>query len=118
MTFDDLRKMDTTQTPALNTERVEALLSDIAISLRTIEEQARVNSKPVLNAEETADYLGVTIQHIYRLTSKKEIPHYKRGKSIFFNREELNAWLQEERIDTLAEIEDRALQYIQRHQRR
>ena len=39
-------------------------------------------------------YIGVSESMLYKLTSNKEIPHYKpRGKMLYFAKEELDAWL-------------------------
>ena len=43
---------------------------------------------------------------------KGEIPHYKpKGKMCYFNREELEEWLQSNRCATDAEISNRANKY-------
>ncbi len=39
-------------------------------------------------------YIGVSESMLYKLTSSKEIPHYKpRGKMVYFAKEELDEWL-------------------------
>lgn len=50
-------------------------------------------TKEILSSSEVCDYLGISESHLYRLTSTKQIPHYKpNGKMIFFNRKELCEW--------------------------
>lgn len=50
-------------------------------------------TKEVLSSSEVCDYLGISESHLYRLTSSKQIPHYKpNGKMIFFNRKEVCEW--------------------------
>lgn len=67
------------------------------------------STKEVLTAEETARYMGISKSYLYKLTSKGEIPHYKpMGKMCFFNREEVEKWLQSNRVATSTEISDRA----------
>lgn len=66
-------------------------------------------AKEVLTAEETARYMGVSKSYLYKLTMRGEIPHYKpRGKMCYFNRAEVEAWLQSNRVATAEEISDRA----------
>ena len=73
--------------------------------LNTAPEGASLNSKEVLNASEACQYTGFSKSYLYKLTSRREIPHYKpSGKMVFFNRLELEAWLQTNRVSTAAQI--------------
>lgn len=59
-------------------------------------------TKEVLTADEAAKYMGVSKSYLYKLTCKQEIPHYKpMGKMCYFNRQELEAWLQRNKIELL-----------------
>ena len=43
----------------------------------------------------------------------QQIPHYKpMGKMCYFNRQELEQWLQNNRVSTTNEIEQRAANYL------
>lgn len=69
--------------------------------------------KEVLNFNEAAEYLELSLSHLYRLTSTKQIPHFcPQGKKLYFNRQELDAWLQRNRQTTTEEIEKIATDYI------
>lgn len=69
-------------------------------------------TKEVLTSDEAARYLGVSKSYLYKLTMQQKIPHYKPlGKMCYFNRVELEQWLQNNRISTEAEIEQKAQQY-------
>ena len=69
-------------------------------------------TKEVLTSEETAQYMGVSKSYLYKLTMRREIPHYKpMGKMCYFNRHEVEAWLQSNRVATATEIADRATNY-------
>lgn len=69
-------------------------------------------TKEVLTSEETARYMGVSKSYIYKLTMRREIPHYKPlGKMCYFNRQEVEAWLQSNRVATSTEIADQAERY-------
>lgn len=55
--------------------------------------------KEVLTSDETARYLGVSKSYLYKLTMNRQIPHYKpMGKMCYFNRHELEAWMQQNEI--------------------
>ena len=69
-------------------------------------------TKEVLTSDEAARYMGVSKSYLYKLTMRREIPHYKpRGKMCYFNRRELEAWLQGNRVVTSEEIEEQANAY-------
>lgn len=51
--------------------------------------------KDVLNFSEACQYLSLSESHLYKLTSNKSIPHFcPQGKRLYFNRAELDEWLQ------------------------
>lgn len=65
--------------------------------------------KEVLTSDETAQYLGISKSYLYKLTMRQEIPHYKpMGKMIYFNRKEVEEWVQKNRIATTEEITEKA----------
>ena len=69
-------------------------------------------TKEVLTSDEAAKYLGISKSYLYKLTMQQKIPHYKpMGKMCYFNRQELEAWLQANRIATAEEIEQKAQAY-------
>ena len=58
-------------------------------------------TKEVLTSEEVARYMGVSRSYLYKLTMRREIPHYKpMGKICYFNRKEVEQWLQSNRVAT------------------
>lgn len=65
-------------------------------------------TKEVLTSDEASRYMGISKSYLYKLTMRGEIPHYKpMGKMCYFNRAELEQWLQQNRCATPAEITDR-----------
>lgn len=68
-------------------------------------------TKEVLTSEECAKYLGVSKSCLYKWTMSRQIPHYKSptGKMCFFNRQEVEAWMQSNRVATDAELEAQAI---------
>jgi len=72
----------------------------------------QAHQKP-LNMEEAADFLDISKSHLYKLTSRGEIPHYKpTGKRIYFFPQDLIAYLKKGRVKTAEEIETQALEMI------
>ncbi len=69
--------------------------------------------KDVLNFREACLYLDISASHLYKLTSQKRIPHFcPEGKRLFFNRLELDRWLQRNRQLSVGEIEQQASDYL------
>lgn len=72
-------------------------------------------TKEVLTSDEAARYLGISKSYLYKLTMRQLIPHYKPlGKMCYFNRQELEAWLQNNRVATADEINQQAQAYCMR----
>lgn len=69
-------------------------------------------TKEVLTSDETARYMGVSKSYLYKLTMRKQIPHYKpMGKMCYFDRLELQEWLKGNRVTTESEISQQAQAY-------
>lgn len=68
--------------------------------------------KDVLTFKEASEYTGISKSYLYKLTSAKKIPHYKPiGKLIYFEKDELDSWLLQNRISTKDEVENKAQAY-------
>ncbi len=69
-------------------------------------------TKVVLTSDEVAKYMGISKSYLYKLTMRGEIPHYKPlGKMCYFNRLELEQWLQNNRYATSDEVSQKASAY-------
>jgi excisionase family DNA binding protein len=82
--------------------------------LRNIE-TLLLTQKTVLNFDEVASYTGLSKSYLYKLTSKAGIPHFKpQGKHIYFNKLEVDTWLQRNPTRPLneTELEEQAATYI------
>jgi len=63
------------------------------------------NEKP-LNVAQAAQFLDVTKSHLYKLTSRGVIPHYKpTGNRIYFFQEDLIQFIKKGRVKPQSEIE-------------
>jgi excisionase family DNA binding protein len=77
------------------------------------ENLALIATKEFLTFAEAAQFIGVSDSWLYKLTMQRQIPHFKpRGKMLYFNRLELEAWIQQNRIKTSDEIEQEAATYL------
>lgn len=85
----------------------------MAVDLKQVADMVTANTifctKEVLTSDEAAKYMGISKSYLYKLTMKQQIPHFKpMGKMCYFNRLELEQWLQSNRITTEAEISQKA----------
>lgn len=97
----------------------KALTAKIKImkaDLKKLADQVTANiincTKEVLTSAEAAKYMGISMSYLYKLTMRQQIPHYKpMGKMCYFNRLELEQWLQSNRVSTSTEISQQAQAY-------
>lgn len=76
-------------------------------------ESLLLDQKTVLTFNEVAIYTGLSKSHLYKLTSTRGIPCYKpQGKHIYFNKQELDEWLMQNRKATKEEIQASADDYL------
>lgn len=69
-------------------------------------------TKEVLTSDEAAAYMGISKSYLYKLTMRQQIPFFRpMGKMCYFNRKELETWLQQNRCATATEINDKANRY-------
>jgi excisionase family DNA binding protein len=73
--------------------------------------------KEILNVSEAAEFLDLAKPTIYSLTSKGVIPHFKRGKKLYFKHSVLMDWIDKGRCKTNAEIDAEAEAYVKRNRR-
>jgi excisionase family DNA binding protein len=75
----------------------------IEILLERLEPKAE-NESDLLNIEEAAAYLKVSVAALYTKVSRQEIPYSKPGKRLYFNRIDLKEWIRQGKRKTLSEI--------------
>lgn len=89
-------------------------LNNIESLLKTVmkNDNGTVTITEVLNLNQAAEYVSLSKSAIYKKTSERNIPHFKKGKKLYFKRSELDDWLTGMKISTKAEIEKQATNYI------
>jgi len=86
-------------------------LEDIAQRLERLEVLVTLSAKDVLDIKDVAELTGYSVKYLRLLIAKRDIPHYRRGNRLFFNREEIEDWMMGERIPTREEINIKAMGY-------
>ncbi|MDC1324543.1 helix-turn-helix domain-containing protein [Aquimarina sp. M1] len=96
----------------------ENLILEKLNSLEQKIEEQNLLKKEVLNFNDACSYLDISASHLYKLTSQKLIPHFcPQGKKLYFNRTELDEWLQRNRQSSTDEIEKAAANYLIQNKR-
>jgi excisionase family DNA binding protein len=62
--------------------------------------------------QQAAEFLSLSVPTIYGLVSKTEIPVSKKGKRLYFSKQELSEWIKTGRKKTHAEITAEANTYV------
>lgn len=83
-----------------------------------LETATLIGSKETLTIEEAALYIGYKVKGMYTLTSQKRIPHYKKNGKLYFDKQELDAWMKANKVKTESEINSQAETYTVTHNRR
>lgn len=99
----------------------EADIREITDRLDRIERKADmavIGAKNVLDIEEAAVYTRLSVGHLYRLTSGKQIPHFKKARKLYFKKSELDEWMLESKVMTEGEVQRAAETYTATHKRR
>ena len=81
-------------------------------------ENSLFNSKPILNIEEVSVFTGISKSTLYKLTSTRDIPHYKKSKHLVFDRQEITEWMKSNPIPTKEDIDKAASTYLTLRHRR
>lgn len=70
-------------------------------------------AKNVLDIDDVVLLTGLSKGYIYKMTCKKEIPYYKpNGKLIYFDRQEVEGWMKQNRVNSVVEAEQQASKYL------
>lgn len=87
-------------------------LKSIDDRLRNIE-TLLLSQKVVLTFDEVANFTGLSKSYLYKLTSSGGIPCYKpKGKHIYFNKQEIEKWLLQNRKVTNDELTCEASTFV------
>ncbi|VBB48195.1 Putative excisionase (fragment) [uncultured Paludibacter sp.] len=70
-----------------------------------MENQNLLSQKDVLTFDEACIYTGLSRSYMYKLTHQHKVPHSKPfGKMIYFDRNELNKWLLQNKVAQMQEV--------------
>lgn len=90
-------------------------IQDLSDKLDRIESLTLIGAKNSLDLDEAVLFTGFSKGHLYRLTSEKRIPHFKKSRKLYFKKTELENWMLEQKILTEDEIQSKASTYVATH---
>jgi len=89
---------------------IETLLLDLKHSPK--EQHSHPESDQLLTIQQAAEILCLSVPTIYSLVSRSEIPCMKKGKRLYFSKEEITNWIKTGRKKTISEIEMETDNYL------
>ena len=77
--------------------------------LSRIERVALLGAKQILTVHDLNQLYGFAPSYVYKLTCGRLIPHYRRGKTLYFKRLEVEQWLTQSCTESKTELQREAL---------
>lgn len=77
-------------------ERIELLLEKL--------DPHKADKNELLNIEEAAAFLKVSVAAVYTKVSRQEIPYSKPGRRLYFNKTDLKKWIANGKRKTIEEL--------------
>lgn len=96
----------------LDENEFKAFLKEVIREIMTEGISRQVDSLPeILDVKQAAKFLRLKLTTLYEKTSRKLIPHFKKGNKLYFHLAELQQWIKEGKVKTMGEIEGEASTY-------
>lgn len=99
-------------------ESITERLSSIENLLHTLTDrqpdtpEANAHPSELLTIEQAAEFLHLSKATIYSKCSRNELPYMKRGKRLYFLREQLLEYIKAGRCETAQEMAENAHEYL------
>jgi excisionase family DNA binding protein len=58
----------------------------------------------LLNVQKAADYLGIKVSTLYEWVSQKRIPHFRSGRLLKFDINELDKFIEKTKVNPVKEV--------------
>jgi len=86
--------------------------------LQELKNLTLLSSKKALNLNDLYLLTGISKSTLYKMVSAKTLPYYKHnGKLLYFDKDEINAYLLQNRIKTNEEVEQEAATYCTKNRK-
>lgn len=90
----------------------EEITKSVLTRLDALERMTLLAAKNVLVLDDVALLTGYSKKYLRLLIARRELPHYRRGNRLYFDRDEVEEWMKETRVPSKEEIERAAVGYI------
>lgn len=96
----------------LDENEFKAFLKEAIREIMTEGINRQVDSLPeILDVKQAAKFLRLKLTTLYEKTSRKLVPHFKKGNKLYFHLPELRQWIKEGKVKTMDEIDGEASTY-------
>ena len=96
----------------------EITLQTLSDKLDSLSRMTLIGAKTVLDLEETCLFTGLSKGHLYRLTSGRQIPFFRKNRKLYFKKTDLEKWMTETPCASLKDINSQAATYCSTRQMR
>ena len=86
-------------------DELQTLIEKAVQKALSIAEGSPKSQEQFIPIEEAAKLLNLAKATIYSMVSRREIPHYKKGKRLYFKPAELHEWIAEKKVKSYSELE-------------
>jgi excisionase family DNA binding protein len=94
---------------------IDNLVTDISelVKIMACQEKNQAAYKDILGSVEAANFLGISIDALYKLTSKREMPYHKpSGKIMYFKKTDLENWMLKNRLNSVSEDKSISIAFV------
>lgn len=93
---------------------LEAIIENVLRKTFPVYQKTEVSNvgESIFTIQEAAEFLNLSKYTLYGLVAKSSIPNMKRGKRLYFSKEELTKWLKESRRQTASDAAKDADNYL------
>jgi len=85
---------------------------EIINELAEIKKLTLLGTKKVLTLSDLSLLSGISKSTLYKMVQKRMIPHYKNAKLLYFEKNEIESYLLQNRISTNDEIETQTANFL------
>ncbi len=104
--------MKSEETLQLTMAEINKKLDRIKYLIEVTAQSSSDTERDYLSSSEAAEYLKVPIGSLYNLVHRRVIPCMKRGKRLYFDRQELKNVIEKGRRKTMSELESFAANHL------
>ncbi len=90
----------------------KAMLKETVLEIMMEARQSNSTLPEILDVKQAAELLRLKVSTLYEKTSRKLIPHFKKGNKLYFNRIELEAWVKTGKVKSVGDLESEAASYV------